>query len=463
MTEQLYGINNYLPADKVPEAFRNDYHKVANDFKQASKEYFKGEPSSNVVKLLNNVFWDSLGLLVKIRVRDPLFESIGFSEEERPLVDFGLLSGEFLQSSTALDAIRKESGLSEHFEDFRILTLSQEIRFRFNRIIADPEIVSLKKDLEVLEREIEAIEERYNKARDRRSKVYKYIKGAEAAAKLAASIEERLTLYAKLQYKISRSVRLDQAEAEVVRVTDHDFEMLGELEKRLIQNRRSQEQVKELGAIIAQAALAVPKIMGRIGETRERIQNRMQNSVSASPTERFGKLYAELGEIQKLYPRFSGKEAARGILPVYFAEGLGVTKAQARSRLNEVVEIDKVLKKMWHDRMWKRPDVIMVPGLGDGVYDAARDAFWIPRRNLYPFKDPVVSAVALYRFAKSDGMADRYRNVKKIPRRTRDAIMAEDFVKEYNDCVLREAKGFRRLSGKLQKWFRYEFAYEEGA
>ncbi|TET32489.1 MAG: hypothetical protein E3J72_19695 [Planctomycetota bacterium] len=462
-TEHLYGINQFLPADKVPEPLRNDYLKIATELEEADAEFFKGDPSSRTVRRLNNCYWDSLKLLVRIRVRDPLFEEIGFSEEERPLVDYGLLSGGFLRDFQDMEVMRKESNLMTRFEEFNVFTFAQEIRDRYCRIIENPEVVAFRKDVEMLERELEFMEERYRKSSDRLVKILRYAKGAERVSKLVASIQERLPLFGRLQFKISRSIRLDTAEAEVVRATEGDIRAMAEAMKRVLKKRRDREQAEELTKTMLKSALDIPKTKARIFETREKIDSRLRSAEESSPATRYARLSSELSGIQKLYPQLSGRESSRGMLPVYYSETTGMTKALTVARIKEVIEIDKVLERQWHDFTWKRPDVIIVPGLGDGIYDAARDAFWISRRNLYPFKDPVVSAVALYRLVKTGGMVERYKEVKRMPRKSKSSTVAEEFVKEYNDCILREAKGFRKLSGKLQKWFRYEFAYEEGA
>jgi hypothetical protein len=462
-TEYLYGIDQFLPAGKIPEPLRNDYLKIATELEEAGAELLKGEPSSRTVKRLNNCYWDSLKLLVRIHARDPLFEEIGFSEEERPFVDYGLLSGGFLRDFQDIEIMRKESNLMERFEEFNVLTFAQEIRGRYCRIKENPEVVAFRKDVEMLERELEFTEERYRKSSDRLVKILRYAKGAERVGKLVVSIQERLPLFGRLQFKISRSIRLDKAEAEVVRATENDIRAMAEAMKRVLKKRRDREQAEELSKTMLKSALDIPKTKVRILKTREKIESRLRDAGESSPATQYARLSSELSGIQKLYPQLSGRESSRGMLPVYYSETTGLTKAKAVASLKDVIEIDKVLKKQWHDGGWKRPDLILVPGLGDGIYDAVRDALWLSRRNLYPFKDPVVSAVALYRLIKTDGMVERYKAVKKMPRKSKSSTVAEEFVKEYNDCILREAKGFRKLSGKLQKWFRYEFAYEEGA
>ena len=101
------------------------------------------------------------------------------------------------------------------------------------------------------------------------------------------------------------------------------------------------------------------------------------------------------------------------------------------------------------------PDVVLIPGSGNGIYMADENIFLIPIYPVRSLMDSVIMAIVSYRWEMDiwGDMRDSYASLGSYKHYNSKQLFFQ-FLKDYTNFITREKKGFRVLSDEVHKWFR---------
>lgn len=138
-----------------------------------------------------------------------------------------------------------------------------------------------------------------------------------------------------------------------------------------------------------------------------------------------------------------------------------VTPDKAYAALDEILEYDP---NLFNNRGVKRkgqPQLFIMPGIGEGVYDWEGNRLLIPVMYTRSVLASVASAVVLYRVDVDQSYNERemilsYKNDIKEHKKIRSMIkLRQQLIKDYMLWVTKEAKGFPLMEKPNRLWFEY--------
>ena len=109
------------------------------------------------------------------------------------------------------------------------------------------------------------------------------------------------------------------------------------------------------------------------------------------------------------------------------------------------------------------PDILFVPGCGNGIYNVETNTLILPEFPIKDYNELVISALALYRWETDDeGNLKRSFHSLKCNKRLSFASLQQAFIKDYVLFVTREKDGSGGLDKEILDWFKFEIAPKKG-
>lgn len=141
-----------------------------------------------------------------------------------------------------------------------------------------------------------------------------------------------------------------------------------------------------------------------------------------------------------------------------------VTPEKAYEALAKIEEYDP---NLFNNRSVKRkgkPDIFLVPGIGEGIYDWEGNRLLIPIMYTRSIVASMASAVVLYRVDVDQSYNDRelilsYKNDIKENKKVRSMIkLRQQLIKDYLLWIMKESQGFPLMEKQNREWFEYRIA-----
>ncbi|MCC6574284.1 MAG: hypothetical protein IT462_10880 [Planctomycetes bacterium] len=177
-----------------------------------------------------------------------------------------------------------------------------------------------------------------------------------------------------------------------------------------------------------------------------------------------GNLVNEVGTVRSLL-RLAARYARveESAMPLG-ADGVYVEREAVLQALSEIEAIDPQLFGNAGVKRFGRPSVLLVPGIGDGVYDTDRNRLVIPQRATKSALDSVAHAVVLYRLDMDAAYDNRklFRSYKEGVKENAEVHsnlkLRKGLVRDYLLWVTREARGEAVLTAQTREWFEQRVA-----
>jgi len=162
-------------------------------------------------------------------------------------------------------------------------------------------------------------------------------------------------------------------------------------------------------------------------------------------------------EIRRLYnmEEIIGKRSRIKQCSVLTDSSTVTTSFQIVVAIEEILEIDSTLFPTSGKKQMKFPNILILPGVGDGIYDFQRHALLIPTRPLRGLFQAVATALIEHFLDTDAGMhfRDQYWGLRRNERITSSIKFRERMLGDYLAWLMYEARGYQVLDAETRKWF----------
>ncbi len=118
-----------------------------------------------------------------------------------------------------------------------------------------------------------------------------------------------------------------------------------------------------------------------------------------------------------------------------------------------ILATDARLEHNWMVHKWAKPTIVLVPSTGSAFYEKSSNRIFVPVSTKDSFNCTLVRELGVYRFLQdlqghsSFGRLDTFQDLGSQQK------VVETFGREYETYLMRESKGFRKLSAPVRRWF----------
>lgn len=409
---------------------------------------------------LNRAFWQVARECVHKAIPKDVNGELRLDEVTRELLDYGLFGHEALG-----DARR---ALLTKVEGHDVLLLTDSLREVYDDVLRRDLLDELKQDLDLLCQDIELWPEtqlRHVRYRDER--VRRLLGDSPKTShvlKLFAEIDEKLEAYQRL----GKLVRQGSATPEdrkawgtIRHYVDSRRDQVGEILSPL--TREDDPARAATAAEALAAAEAVDASYGHLNDLHARRraveqevmeQQRAAGRITRIEIERalFRELDAVAG-LTRLGSRYGRVDECA--VPVD-RDVEWINREGAREACQHVVEFDPLIFDNALAERFGLPDVLLAPGIGDGVFDASRNRWVIPQRCTGGAVASFAHAAILYRLDVDDARAllHSYRAEVPAARGVRSNLKLRTLlIRDYIAWMCGETFGEETLGRATREWF----------
>ena len=197
-------------------------------------------------------------------------------------------------------------------------------------------------------------------------------------------------------------------------------------------------------------------ILSNITSTREKIKNISKEEISSK--------LRELADWLKKIVVIISKRSKTDPCPVLISERPVFTRARLLDSVNEIEAYDPEIFNNRRVRKFGRPDILLLPCSGNGIYDWEKNIMIVPVVPVKDFTDSVATAFVDYRWDVDEDrdMRQTYSEIKEyagLP----ILKLKEQLTKDYITWLTRETKGYKILSKDVREWFAWKFTPKDKA
>jgi hypothetical protein len=432
--------------------------KFLEESKPKIDNFFSTEHDVSHLRILNEVYWDFLNLIIRAKVRNPAFILQGFTEPERLFIDFGLLDGRFLESEHEIDKLLAEINGKPKDKEITVRLLSEELVMRYRGIMRGSKSSALERDITAIEQQAQKTALKLKRLHFQRAKLYDMAKDPIKLKDTSQVLDNLLSAYARFAGAAGQSKLPSPEGAKVQAALESARENLHAEESRQYADIAARRALSTFTNDIIKSAVEYPSLKMKVLRLKSQLKRRDEAGAVHSTGEMYTKLGGFISEIQKVTYHYSGREG-RNLYPLFFQKTFTNTRSRIREHYSLVMQVDRLFAGKVEKGEWPRPAFVILPGLGDGFFSKPRNILWVPLKDIFTYKASPITALASCRFLRTDGMPRRYAEVKGFYRKANIPALMTEFIKDYNTWMLKEARGFRKMPGKMHKWFRYELSY----
>lgn len=413
---------------------------------------------------IDTAYWRAMSDFVSNLVPESLPENLVFDERLSYALNFGLLT-DSPAHAWAMEQVQGSMPFPPKHPSHVAVYVTQALNQRYREIL---KIDTIRKLTEAVERIKKAIEDAPG---EREEEINQRTKLIDASAKDAGDAKKLKDLYAKLDASLERYKLMEKKNREGG---------FGGQEERqayitLTQERNGQtEQVEKLLSYFKEAADDIRKhdvaadgcltnLINLRDEKRQKEKDidREKNAVTnVSLLDVKAGLEEMLGGL-KGNGRLTSKLGKAMQISIPLEERELVTPEKAYEALDKIEEYDP---NLFNNRGVKRkgkPEILIVPGIGEGIYEWEGNRLLIPTMYTRSILASVASAVVLYRVDVDQSYNDRemilsYKNDIKENKKIRSMIkLRQQLIKDYLLWVTKESMGFPLMEKPNREWFEY--------
>ncbi|MFP4522120.1 MAG: hypothetical protein ACLFQK_08250 [Fibrobacterota bacterium] len=431
---------------------------------------------SHARRELNSFYWEKLDEIV--------FASIEMSEKNgidltkyREFIDFGLVSKELFQSSEELNSVLKQTesgenrGLIYYFSEWIEKQYEEALNFNkkeeIQRKIAlkRGEIKNEKQKVFSLQSERLANYERGIKPVMKKAGTLNRSALSEELKKMKSMASRHDNMFLKvnrIKKQLSEGLYLNvERKRELVNMETELADLRNKLEKLSSQIGTGDEfskirnVSKTIEEIIGEMILAQSEIV-RMQRALENIDNETSSLSPEEINSRIGEVTGYNRELSQL----AAKRARTTPFPCISSRSNFICKKKIESILKKIEEFDPKLFNNERALYMGMPDILIVPGTGNGIYDFKYNTLFIPLLPIGSPEESVFNAVVEYKLdvdedkqmLNSYNKLDDYRGIRSL------LTLKEKFRKDYTVWMTQEVNGYRVFPKEVRVWFEREVA-----
>ncbi len=408
----------------------------------------------------NGVFWDWLSEIIHEEVEDSSKIDLMLDEHKKQ-IDFGLLDPELIADPKTVETIEEVAlGFDDlqprqyHFSDWLIKKFKEILKFK--------EIEDTEDAIEHLNEKCEKLDVLITTFQKNRAEIVlnnsrqpdqtkisllndkddallrSFVRKAEVAAGHNMSPDERRVHLAEEETLSSLMINSESIQSEVeddnalnkVKQFSKNVEL--SIEKVIETKKELSKKEEELDALNDEVAAI------SMGE----LQNRMEEEVSY------------LKSLMKL----SANRVKAEAIAVLFGNTEVVTFELVNELFKLVEEFDSKLYQNHKVAYIGKPNIVIVPGKGNGMYDWKNNALIIPTM---PYTRPelsVINAIVEYRIDMDDdkSLFNGFTEIKGNESIKSTMDFRAKFTKEYIVWMTKEYKGYKVMTKEVRFWFEHE-------
>jgi hypothetical protein len=409
---------------------------------------------------LNQVWWNTVHELVPAAVPADPNAPLQFSDDARKLINFGVFPGAGLEKALAsLDTGAQVQG---------VVLLVDSLNAVLDDVLRRDAVRGYRVELEALQRDIALWPETHlAHIRYRDAKVQELIGDNPHGAhvlRLLSETDEKLEQYKRLEARDKSGGSLSAEDRRAWGTIRHFVDSRREQIGAIIAPVTSVTD-KHNGALAAAAMAASEAVEASVGhllelhakrrQLDEQIMEQQAAARRVTPQEVMKSLRRELDAVAGLL-RLAARYARVGECATPADDSAEFIDADAAAdAMAHVLCYDPRLVDNQLAARFGPPELLLAPGVGDGVFDSARNRLVVPQRCLSGAVQSLAHAAILYRLdvdAAGKALLSSYR--ENVHRGVRANLkLRNNLVRDYVTWMTQEALGDEVLPRKTRDWF----------
>jgi hypothetical protein len=414
---------------------------------------------------LNEAWWEAVNELVPAAVPADANASLQFSDDARRLIDFGIFPGSGLDGAR----VRLETGAAVQ----GVVLLGDSLNAVLDDVLRRDSVRESSAELKAVQHDIELWPETHlAHIRYRNARVQELLgenpRGAHVL-RLLSETDEKLEQYKRLEAREKSGGSLSAEDRRAWGTIRHFVDSRREQVANMLApvSRVTDKVNGELAAAAMAASEAVEASVGHLlelhGKRRELDEQILEQQSAArrvTPQEIMKALRRELDAVAGLL-RLAARYAHVGECAVPADEAATFIDADtAADAMAHVLRYDPRLVDNPLAARFGTPELLLAPGVGDGVFDSSRNRLVVPQRCTAGAIQSLAHAAVLYRLdvdAAGKVLLSSYR--EDVHRSVRANLkLRNSLVRDYVAWMTQEALGDEVLSRQTRDWFESKIA-----
>ena len=443
-------------------------------------KYIENSLDALTINALNTKYWELVLYIINQKFKNGTGNllDIAFSEDEKKIIDFAYLSNNLIMSGgtfneNSLDeSLRSENFIKDH--DIKFYTITSWLSDSLNEFTSSYAIERLQLEFENLVSKISiASQEKEISLKTRKLLLYEISKQnagkpfLKALMATSEKIDRIIDAYSFYKYKTESGFSMTKTELlEFVNIENFLINSLRnerreELKSIAYGERYNNELVSLETEIINKECLLLSLV-----SLKARCMTEVNKSVKCQ------KEASAQSNIEFLQSKIEYLKNTLGIVakrneiePILFMTKKIYKKIPDTvfQIIAKFIEADPQVFKSKTTKSAGLPDILFVPGCGNGIYNVETNTLILPEFPIKDYNELVISALALYRWETDDeGNLKRSFHSLKCNKRLSFASLQQAFIKDYVLFVTREKDGGGGLDKEILDWFKFEIAPKKG-
>lgn len=412
-----------------------------------------------ILESLHLKFWQSIFKIIPNLITKETKDLFTIPEGYHKWLDFGCVSDKLCNDPDFLLALDEPlpPELHDVRDEYKIVYLHTWLEEAHARNIQIKYKEEITKRLHEEEKKLEEYPYRLSSCIERRSNFLEWYPKAQQAIIISEEIENRLPVYAVLMNKINRSELISSDErTDYVRLTS-------ELQKLRDMRVRKQQSLHDI--LPCHELIQIDDEIEELIFLKSTLEKNVQKAQTVVDEDemwrkemRIGRCREQMCEEIRRIRSFSELAALRSRtkpVSIFMGRDPVPTPAAIIKVIEDILEIDPQLYSAQARKKHGFPSILVVPIVGNGVYDFDRNTLIIPSRPQGGLIQAVATALIEYRLdADEDSiLRNSYLKLRKNEGIFSSIQLRDRMLRDYLDWVLKEAKGYRVLDTNTAQWF----------
>ena len=441
--------------------------------------FLKDRNDRSAKAFLSEDYWNCLSQLLDRKVKSENGDCLSFSKKEKLTIDFGILSPDMVSEKSFYHCSEASDALPPEGAKNRMMFFTDWLSDRYLEIKGANLVRNYRDRILSVEHKRKAL---FEKDKEYRSQCVGYINQVQPYMDdkdgLVASLRDvtgsmlgMIYAHRELTRKVNARISITVSEKQSYIEMDRKMAELAEQQTNLLNQIRFLGAKQGIPVIVGDIANNIAQIMrdierdtvelveltcekndilANITSTREKVKNITRDEVSSK--------LRELADWLKKIVMIISKRSKTDPSPVLFSDRPVFNRVKLLAAMDEIESHDPELFNNRRVRKFGRPDILLMPCSGNGIYDWEKNIFIIPVVPVKDFMESVATAFVDYRWDVDEDrdMRQSYSEIKEyegLPL----LKLKEQLTKDYTTWLTREMKGYKILSKDVREWFAWKF------
>ncbi|MCL2688364.1 MAG: hypothetical protein FWE57_00770 [Chitinispirillia bacterium] len=400
---------------------------------------------------------DSIGILIRAKA-----DIAPFLEKNSDLINFGV-------HPELVDAAKTKAAIADGNTDssrIKVRTATQWLSDVVDKIREGEEQGHLHRDIKTVEDENRKIQTEIIRLRnERRKRIMAMYSNTPDAAKSAdnldsiddlnfESIKQKKAISAGAFLNVDQKREHVKQQLELQKKLDfaaNYISMLPDREGGPGEMRKLVKQIDELFGRTAEIEIKLKRLYEKLQEVQKKQAMVPVGEIELKVTEEI--------EYMRDLTRLAAKRMGLEAFPLVRAEDKVFSLNSLNANLNQITEFDPHIFKNGRVPLFGRPYVLLMPGIGNGVFDYKNNCIILP--VIAPggnFMGSLATGIIDYRLDADEDkkLLTSYNELPDLKGVRSIITLKASLTKDYITWMTSEYKGFRILSKEAKNWFEYE-------